>query len=112
MKVLAPARYAQTLVELVHQPGLAAPDRAPEVEALGGAALLKGLEAGLQGLDDAGLGRVSNVAPSAQGLLVEGLGVEGHAAFYPTVTLGAGARQSARPTLSSAPSLSSVSTYR
>ncbi|MCY1187752.1 hypothetical protein D9M73_287720 [compost metagenome] len=83
MKVLAPARYAQTLVELVHQPGLAAPDRAPEVEALGGAALLEGLEAGLQGLDDAGLGGVSDVAPSAQGVLVEGLGVDGHGRILP-----------------------------
>ncbi len=78
MEVLAPAGYAQAAVELVHQPGLAPPDRAPEVDALGGAALLKGLEASMQGLDGTGLGRVVSVTLSAQGLLVKGLGSDGH----------------------------------
>lgn len=74
MKVLTPAGCAQAPMELVHQPGLAPPDRAPEVDAVGGAALLDGFEAGLQSLNGAGLGGVGNVALGGQGLLVEGLG--------------------------------------
>lgn len=33
MKMLTPGWHAQALIELVHQPGLAAPDRAPQVNA-------------------------------------------------------------------------------
>ncbi|MNC28298.1 hypothetical protein D3C75_764980 [compost metagenome] len=81
VEVLAPAGYPQAAVELVHQPGLAAADRAPEVDTLGGAALFDGLETGLQGLDGAGLGGVSDIAQGGQGLLVEGMGIDSHAAL-------------------------------
>ncbi len=162
VEVLAPTGNLQAPVKLVHQPGLATADRAPEVDAEAGAALFDSLEARLQSLDGTGLGRVGDIALGGQGLLIEGVGIDSHAAFYTAaiprtlwkqrsyliqkaaaIAVGAGVpantgearaihrgacfagtpaptgaayssgdQASPRPTLSSAPSLSSVSTYR
>ena len=65
----------QAAVELVHQPGLAPADRAPQVDALGWAAMFNRLETGLQRVDCAGLSGVMDIAVVGQGLLVEGLRV-------------------------------------
>ncbi|MNN00095.1 hypothetical protein D3C81_1126780 [compost metagenome] len=48
VEMLTPGRHLQTTVELVHQPGLAAPHRAPEIDALRGFATLQGFETALQ----------------------------------------------------------------
>ncbi|MNN64275.1 hypothetical protein D3C81_1797090 [compost metagenome] len=59
MKVLPPGRHPQVLVELVHQPGLATPDRAPEVDALDRpAAFMQRFMALLQSPDSMFLGLV------------------------------------------------------
>jgi hypothetical protein len=119
-------------VEQVHQPGLATADRAPEVQALGGAALVQGFEAACRAVDGRRLGGVGDEASVVEGLMVEGFGVmpgdlmgKGHGTTEERPHRGAsplprGAglprdgldQPSSNPTFNKAPSLSSVSTYR
>lgn len=51
MEMLPPRRYPQSVVEAVHQPGLAAPDRPPEVHAERALAAMHSLMTVLQRLD-------------------------------------------------------------
>lgn len=63
MKVLPPRRHTQAVVEAVHQPGLAAPDRPPEVYAERAFAAMHSLEATLQRLYRAALRGINDEAP-------------------------------------------------
>ncbi|MNI56150.1 hypothetical protein D3C73_1111400 [compost metagenome] len=81
VKVLTPGGNAQAAVEQVHEPGLAAADRPPQVKPLGGTAPLEGFETGLQGIDGLRLLRVGDVALIGKGLLIERFGVKCHAAL-------------------------------
>jgi hypothetical protein len=61
MEVLTPGRHPQALVELVHQPGLAAANRPPQVNTGDRRmALMQGFMAGLQGVHRAALGVVGD----------------------------------------------------
>lgn len=75
MKVLAPRRHPQALIELIHQPGLATPHRPPEVNpgdrCFG--ALVQRRMACLQRLDRLAL-RIVSHKTIGQGLLVGGQG--------------------------------------
>lgn len=119
VEMLAPGRQLQAAMEQVHQPGLATADRAPEVQALRRLALTQGVEAVLQRSHSRCLGGIGDVATLGQRLVIKGF--RGHAAHgtpsrgKPAATTLLQARDDqppVSPTLSKAPSLASVSTYR
>ena len=75
VEVLAPRGHAQALVEVVHQPGLAAPHRPPQVDALDRAVavrLVQGLETTLQRLGGAPLRLVGSETALFHGLAIGG----------------------------------------
>ncbi|MNQ76705.1 hypothetical protein D3C85_915520 [compost metagenome] len=86
VKVLAPRRHPQVLVKLIHQPGFAAPDRAPEIHATDRRApFVQRLMALLQGPDGMFLGFVLDEALLFDGVLPGAEGrVDIHARQYAT----------------------------
>ncbi|MCY1178380.1 hypothetical protein D9M73_187270 [compost metagenome] len=81
MEVLTPGRDLEALVEAIHQPGLAAPHRAPEVNAGRLASTVQRLMTGLQAIHGMALGRLRLEPALLQGMAVGGKrGFESHGA--------------------------------
>ncbi|MNP62987.1 hypothetical protein D3C76_1583330 [compost metagenome] len=74
VEMLAPGRQLQALVELIHQPGLAAPHRPPQVNAIHPPAPLQRLEALLQSLHGVPLCRVGGEPALFKGVVVSSHG--------------------------------------
>ena len=75
VEVLAPRGHAQALVEVIHQPGLAASYRSPQVDALDRAvavSFMQGLETTLQRLGGAPLRLVGSETALFHGLAIDG----------------------------------------
>ena len=73
MKMLPPRRHAQSVEKAVHQPGLATPDRPPEVDAKRPFTSLDSLMTVLQRLDRTALRGIDHEASSKR-TLIDGLG--------------------------------------
>ncbi len=84
VEVLTTRGYPQALVELVHQPGFAAPHRPPQVNTGDRRmTLMQGLMTALQGVHRPALGSVGDEALLGDGVLIGGEGrVESHARDY------------------------------